>query len=124
VLFIGRVGLGFQFQTLGSVSEHLVDIFVFSYAEIGMLIGAFLLPGVVLALPSGIAGRYASDRLIVTTGLMFRALGGVVAVIATNFSMFGNRELGRRQLHHGGGRFYRILVNPEPKIYQSPVAPA
>jgi len=89
VLFIGRVGLGFQFQTLGSVSEHLVDIFVFSYAEIGMLIGAFLLPGVVLALPSGVAGRYASDRLIVTTGLMFLALGGVVAVIATNFNMFG-----------------------------------
>jgi len=89
-----------------------------------MLIGAFLLPGVVLALPSGIAGRYASDRLIVTTGLMFRALGGVVAVIATNFNMFGNRELGCRQLHHGGGRFYRIPVNRESKIYQSPVAPA
>ena len=51
--------------------------------------GAFLLPGVVLALPSGVAGRYASDRLIVTTGLIFLALGGVVAVIATNFNMFG-----------------------------------
>lgn len=89
VLFIGRVGLGFQFQTLGSVSEHLVDIFFFSYAEIGMLIGAFLLPGVVLALPSGVAGRYVRDRLIVTTGLMFLALGGIVAVIATNFNIFG-----------------------------------
>ncbi len=53
-----------------------------------MLIGAFLLPGVVLALPCGFAGRYTSDRLLVTIGLVFLALGGVVAIIATSFNMF------------------------------------
>ena len=88
VLFASRTGLGFQFQTLGSVSEHLVGIFQFNYAEIGMLIGAFLLPGVVLALPCGFAGRYTSDRLLVTIGLVFLALGGAVAIIATSFNMF------------------------------------
>ncbi len=54
VLFASRTGLGFQFQTLGSVSDHLVDIFGFNFAEIGMLIGAFLLPGMVLAVPGSI----------------------------------------------------------------------
>jgi predicted MFS family arabinose efflux permease len=88
VLFASRTGLGFQFQTLGSVSDDLVDIFHFNYAEIGMLIGAFLLPGVVLALPCGFAGRYTSDRLLVTVGLVCLALGGVVAIIATSFNMF------------------------------------
>ena len=88
VLFASRTGLGFQFQTLGSVSDHLVDNFNFNYAEIGMLIGAFLLPGVVLALPCGFAGRYTSDRLLVTIGLVFLALGGAVAIIATSFNMF------------------------------------
>ena len=88
VLFASRTGLGFQFQTLGSVSDHLVDIFGFSFAEIGMLIGAFLLPGMVLAVPCGFAGRYTSDRLLVTIGLVLLALGGVSAIIAASFSMF------------------------------------
>jgi len=88
VLFVSRTGLGFQFQTLGSVSDHLVDIFGFSFAEVGMLIGAFLLPGMVLAVPCGFAGRYISDRLLVTIGLVFLALGGASAIIATNFGMF------------------------------------
>jgi len=88
VLFVSRVGLGFQFQTLGSVSEQLVAIFGFSFAEIGMLIGAFLLPGMVLAVPCGFAGRYSSDRMLVTIGLLLLALGGVSAVIATSFSLF------------------------------------
>ena len=65
VLFASRTGLGFQFQTLGSVSDYLVDIFGFNFAEIGMLIGAFLLPGMVLAVPCGFAGGYTSDRLLV-----------------------------------------------------------
>ncbi len=88
VLFACRTGLGFQFQTLGSVSDHLVDIFGFTFAEIGMLIGAFLLPGMVLAVPCGFAGRYTSDRLLVAIGLVFLALGGAIAVIATSFNMF------------------------------------
>ncbi len=53
-----------------------------------MLIGAFLLPGMVLAVPCGFAGRYTSDRLLVTIGLVLLALGGVSAIIATSFSMF------------------------------------
>ena len=88
MLFVSRTGLGFQFQTLGSVSDHLVDIFGFSFAEVGMLIGAFLLPGMVLAVPCGFAGRYTSDRLLVTIGLVFLALGGASAILATSFGMF------------------------------------
>ena len=88
VLFVSRTGLGFQFQTLGSVSDHLVDIFGFNFAEIGMLIGAFLLPGMVLAVPCGFVGRYTSDRLLVAIGLVLLALGGASAIIATSFSMF------------------------------------
>ena len=34
-----------------------------SYAELGTLIGTFFLPGLVLAIPAGYVGRYASDRV-------------------------------------------------------------
>ena len=35
MLFTARIGLGFQFQTLGSVSNALVDELGLNYTEIG-----------------------------------------------------------------------------------------
>jgi hypothetical protein len=44
--------MGFQFQSVASTSAQLIDTFGLSYAEIGTLIGFFLLPGVFIAIPS------------------------------------------------------------------------
>ena len=87
MLFTCRTGLGFQFQTLGSVSGSLVSELGFSYAEIGTLIGFFMLPGLVLALPVGYAGRYLPDRTLVAIGLMSLAVGGALASIAQGFGL-------------------------------------
>lgn len=86
LLFAARVGLGFQFQTLGSVSEALARDLQLSFAEIGTLIGLFILPGLVLALPAGGLGHRASDRALVTFGLMALAVGGGLEAIASGFS--------------------------------------
>jgi len=88
VLFASRTGLGFQFQTLGSVSDPLIEAYGFSHAEIGSLIGAFMLPGLVLALPCGFAGRYFTDRVLVAAGLLALALGGTLAAFSASFGMF------------------------------------
>jgi len=53
LLFLARVGLGLQFQSLGSVGDDLTLAFGFGYAEIGALIGFFMLPGLFLGLPAG-----------------------------------------------------------------------
>lgn len=87
LLFACRTGLGFQFQTLGSVSGTLVERMGFSYAEIGTLIGLFMLPGLVLSLPAGYAGRHASDRTLVALGLASLAVGGVIAALAQGFGL-------------------------------------
>lgn len=87
LLFLARVGLGFQFQTLGSVSESLVGAFGLDYAAVGSLIGAFMLPGLVISLPAGLLGRYVADRTLVGSGLAFLALGGAVAAAAVGFEM-------------------------------------
>jgi predicted MFS family arabinose efflux permease len=87
LLFACRTGLGFQFQTLGSVSGSLVEQLGFSYAEIGTLIGFFMLPGLVLALPAGYAGRYLADRTLVTFGLMALGVGGAIASFAQGFGL-------------------------------------
>jgi predicted MFS family arabinose efflux permease len=92
LLFTCRTGLGFQFQTLGSVSGSLVAQLGSSYAQIGTLIGLFMLPGLVLALPAGYVGRYLSDRTLVAAGLLSLAAGGATAAVAPGF---GALALGR-----------------------------
>ena len=87
LLFVCRASLGLQFQTLGSTAEPLVAQFGFSYAEIGTLIGLFMLPGLLLSLPAGWAGRHASDRQLVTLGLGLMAAGGGIAVLAHGFGL-------------------------------------
>lgn len=84
---VARIGLGFQFQTLGSVSDDLASAFGFDYAEIGALIGAFMLPGLFVALPAGFAGRRFSDASLVATGLLLLALGGLAAAVAGGFGL-------------------------------------
>lgn len=92
LLFACRTGLGLQFQTLGSVSDSLVAALGFSYAQIGTLIGLFMLPGLLLALPAGYMGRWASDRLLVALALLCMAAGGILAALAQGF---GQLALGR-----------------------------
>jgi MFS family permease len=92
LLFACRTGLGLQFQTLGSVSDSLVAALGFSYAQIGTLIGLFMLPGLLLALPAGYMGRWASDRSLVALALLCMAAGGILAALAQGF---GQLALGR-----------------------------
>jgi len=87
MLFACRTGLGFQFQALGSVSSSLVEQMGFNYAQIGTLIGLFMLPGLVLSLPAGYAGRYLADRMLVALGLLSLALGGALAAAAHGFGL-------------------------------------
>lgn len=87
LLFFSRTGLGLQFQSLGSVDDHLITSFGFDYTEIGTLIGMFMLPGLVLALPTGFLGRYLSDRVVVGSGLGLLAAGGLVATAADGFGV-------------------------------------
>ena len=93
LLFVSRTGLGLQFQTLGSVSDQLLEVFDFGFAEIGSLVGAFFLSGLVFALPAGFVGRYATDKTLVATGLVALAVGGALAAIATGFGMFATARM-------------------------------
>jgi len=104
LLFLARIGLGFQFQTLASVSDDLAIAFGLDYAGIGMLIGLFMAPGLVLALPAGFLGRFTSDRQMVVLGLGALALGGLVSSFAAGSGMIG---LGR--LVAGAGFLFSTL---------------
>ena len=93
MLFVSRTGLGLQFQTLGSVSDQLLEVFDFGFTEIGSLVGAFFLSGLVFAVPAGFVGRYATDKTLVATGLVALAVGGALAAVATGFGMFATARM-------------------------------
>jgi predicted MFS family arabinose efflux permease len=83
LLFAARVGLGINFQALGSAGDSLSAAFGLGYAQIGLMIGLFMAPGLFLALPAGFAGRYASDRVLCSLGLAGLAMGALVTALAT-----------------------------------------
>jgi predicted MFS family arabinose efflux permease len=93
LIFAARVGLGFQFQTMGSVADPVAARLHLSFAEVGTLIGLFLMPGLVLAIPAGFAGRYAPDRVLVALGLASLAMGGALAAIADGFAVLAAGRL-------------------------------
>ncbi len=78
VLFLARTVMGYQFQSIASVGSHLVADLGVNYATLGTLIGLYLLPGVVVAVPSGVLGKRWGDARMVVLGLALMTAGGLV----------------------------------------------
>ena len=82
-----RTSMGFQFQSVAAVSPLMTADLGISYAELGILIGAYLLPGVVVALPGGWLAARLGDRRIVLAGLALMAFGGFITGLAGSFGL-------------------------------------
>jgi cyanate permease len=85
VLTVARTSMGFQFQSIASISPDLVAQLGLSYADLGTLIGFYFLPGLALALPGGALGRRFGDKRIVGFGLVLMAVGGLATAWAWDF---------------------------------------
>lgn len=79
---LGRLAFGYQIQTVASIGPELSRLFGFDYTALGALVGLYLAPGALAALPAGLLGRRFGDRLIVGGGLCLMAVGGVVCASA------------------------------------------
>src|SRR5262245_49460197 len=78
VVFLVRITMGFQFQSVASVAPFIVEELRLSYAQLGWLIGLFSLPGVLAAVPGGILGQRFGERRVAVLGLALMATGGLV----------------------------------------------
>jgi predicted MFS family arabinose efflux permease len=78
VLFIARTAMGFQFQSVASVSPLLVQDLAIDLALFGSLIGAWMLPGAVMAIPSGVLGGRFGDKRVALLGLVLMVIGSAV----------------------------------------------
>lgn len=81
-LSLARVGIGFQFQTVAATAPVLSDTLGFDSAQIGWLVGLYLLPGIAFALPGGMLGARFGDKRVALIGLALMIAGGLGFALA------------------------------------------
>jgi len=86
LILVVRIAMGFQFQAIAAAGPLLAGELGLDHAEIGALVGFYMLPGIVIAIPGAFLGSRFSDRTMVTVGVLLMALGGVVAGLADNYA--------------------------------------
>ena len=91
VLFLARTAMAYQFQTVPSVGPFLVNDLGISFAELGTLIGLYMLPGIVVALPGGMLARAWGTKRMVLTGFALMAVGGALMGTDLGLTVFAGR---------------------------------
>jgi len=85
VLFLARMTMSFQFQSVGSAAPFLTSELGLSYVEVGTLIGTYLVPGTVLAIPTGLLQARFGEKRVCASGLLLMAIGGVALGLSDNY---------------------------------------
>jgi MFS family permease len=85
LVFFTRTSMGFQFQSIAAITPFLVAGFDLSYAQVGLLMGLFLLPGTVMALPGGMLGQRFGSLRVTVAGLGLMVVGGMIVSYGGSF---------------------------------------
>ena len=78
VLFTARLSMAFQFQSVAALSPLLVDARGYGLADVGLLIGLYLAPGVIVAFPGGAIAGWFGDRRVVALAMVLMLAGGAL----------------------------------------------
>jgi len=87
ILFAARAATGFLFQSVGSSAQLLMRDLTINYSQIGMLLGAYLLPGVVVAFPAGLLGQRIREKTLGIIGLALMAISGIALGSSESFAV-------------------------------------
>jgi MFS family permease len=106
VLFMIRLTMAFQFQSVAAVAPLLGETFGVGLADIGWLIGLYFAPGLALALPGGAIGRRFGDKatMIASFALM---IGGELAMALTPSWPV---QIAGRLVSGGGGVMFNVQM--------------
>jgi MFS family permease len=85
-LFMVRLTMAFQFQSVAAVAPLLKTQYGIGLAEIGFLIGLYFTPGVALSLPGGAIGKRFGDKRTTLFGLALMLLGSVAMALGEGWS--------------------------------------
>jgi MFS family permease len=103
VLFLVRLTMAFQFQSVAAVAPLLGTQFGISLADIGILIGLYFTPGVALALPGGAIGQRFGDKTTVLAALSLMLIGSLAMALSNSWTV----QISGRLIAGAGG----VLLN-------------
>ena len=106
IIFLARTTMAMQFQSIAPVAPLVVADLGITYAQLGLLIGLYLLPGTVLALPGGLLGQRFGNRRVALSGLALMVIGGFV--VASSHSLWPVRA--GRLLSGAGGVLLNLIL--------------
>ncbi len=70
--------MAFQFQSVGALSPLIIEGYGVSLADIGLLIGLYMAPGVIVAIPGGAVAALFGDKRVVAVSMILMLLGGLL----------------------------------------------
>jgi MFS family permease len=103
VLFVVRLTMAFQFQSVAAVAPLLGRDFGVSLADIGILIGLYFTPGIALALPGGAIGQWFGDKQTVLIALALMLAGSLAMALSDSWTV----QIAGRLVGGAGG----VLLN-------------
>ncbi|MEE8454774.1 MAG: MFS transporter [Limibaculum sp.] len=106
LLFLIRTTMAFQFGSVGALGPLVGQVFQVDAADVGLLIGLYLSPGIVIALPGGAIGRFFGDKRAVLAGLALMTLGGAVMTFGATWEA----QIVGRVLAGVGGLVLNVLM--------------
>jgi len=107
LLFIVRVSMAFQFQSVAAMSPAVMKAYGVTVADIGVLISLYLAPGVAFAIPGGEIGRRFGDKRVVLSGLVLMIVGGLLMAFAQTWSL----QIAGRIVAGIGGVLLNVLMS-------------
>ena len=107
VLFAARVTMAFQFQAVAALSPIYMSVFGVGLTDIGFLIGLYLAPGLIIALPGGAIGRRFGDRQVITFGMILMLIGAVIMLVAQTWE----GQVAGRVIAGIGGVLLNVLMS-------------
>jgi len=93
LILLARISMAMQFQSIAPVAPLLIADLALSYTQIGLLIGLYLLPGTVLALPGGLLGERFGNRRVVLWALALMVGGGLATAASDSLWQAGAGRL-------------------------------
>jgi len=86
VLFVIRLAMAFQFQSVAAIAPLLGSTFGASLADIGVLIGLYFTSGVALSLPGGAIGQKFGDKPTALAALAVMLIGNLAMALGDSWS--------------------------------------
>ncbi len=84
-----------QFQAVAALAPYLIAEAGLSYTDIGVFTGLYMLPGVILAAPTGPLAAAIGDRWTLIGGITLMSVSGAVFAMTDSYAvMFATRVIG------------------------------